>query len=42
MYSDVDVVIPTPNSEKLLDRCLKGIRSQDYEGRINIIIMEDG
>jgi len=42
MYPDVDVVIPTLNSEKLLDRCLKGIRSQNYEGRINIIIMDGG
>jgi len=42
MYPDVDVVIPTLNSEKLLDKCLKGIRSQNYGGRINIIIMDGG
>ena len=38
----IDVVIPTFNSGLLIDECLERIRSQNYRGKINIIIIDAG
>ena len=39
---DVDVIIPTFNSGKVLDLCLSSIRKQQYNGKIGITIIDGG
>jgi N-acetylglucosaminyltransferase len=40
---DVDVIIPCYNEEPaLLAACLGSLRGQDYEGRINVWVVDDG
>ena len=38
----VDVVIPTLNCETTIGECLRCLRMQDYEGKINILIIDGG
>lgn len=42
LLPDVDVIIPTFNSEKTLRRCLEQLRKQTYKGVINIKIFDGG
>ena len=39
---DIDVVIPTLNSEHDIEFCLKNIKKQRYRGNLNIIIVDGG
>ena len=39
---DVDVIIPTFNSGKVLDLCLSSIRKQQYNGKIEITVIDGG
>lgn len=39
---DISVIVPVFNSEGVIDACLKSISSQDYQGRYEIIIIDDG
>lgn len=41
-WPELSIVTPTLNSERTLDECLKAIRSQRYEGKIEIIIVDGG
>ena len=41
-FPSVDVVIPTFNSAADIDECLRRLRSQDYKGNVNIIIIDGG
>src|SRR5829696_3925415 len=36
----VTAVIPTLNSEKYLDECLRSLRSQDYGGELEIVLVD--
>ena len=38
----VSAVIPTLNSEKYLDECLSSLRSQDYGGALEIVLVDAG
>jgi glycosyltransferase involved in cell wall biosynthesis len=38
----VSAVIPTLNSEKYLDECLASVRSQDYHGKLEIVLVDGG
>ncbi|MEM1551212.1 MAG: glycosyltransferase family A protein [Candidatus Bathyarchaeia archaeon] len=38
----VSVIIPTFNSGKFLGKCLNSIRNQNYEGDIEVIVVDDG
>jgi GT2 family glycosyltransferase len=38
----VSAVIPTLNSEKYLDECLASLRSQDYNGDVEIVLVDGG
>lgn len=38
----ISVVIPVYNCEKHIHRCLKSVSSQDFEGKYEIIIVDDG
>lgn len=38
----VSAVIPTLNSEKYLDECLRSLRSQDYGGDLEIVLVDAG
>lgn len=42
MMPDVDIIIPTYNSESTIERCLKSIRNQDYTGKMIITIIDGG
>ena len=45
MYNNalsVSVIIPTLNSSRTLDKCLKSVRSQDYPYLSEIIIADGG
>ncbi len=37
----VSVIIPTYNSERTLEKCLDSIKHQDYEGTIEIIVVDN-
>jgi glycosyltransferase involved in cell wall biosynthesis len=39
---EVDVVIPTLNCERQLEECLRSLRRQRYEGKVNIIQIDGG
>jgi len=41
-WPDIDVVIPTLNCERNLEMCLNRLRSQNYNGKLNIIIVDGG
>lgn len=41
-WPDVDVIIPTYNSERTIGRCLSQIRKQKYQGRVKIKIIDGG
>lgn len=41
-FPDIAVIIPTCNCADNLQRCLSRIRSQKYEGRIDIIVVDNG
>lgn len=38
----VSIIIPTFNSGKFLDKCLYSIKTQKYDGEIEIIVVDDG
>jgi len=38
----LSVVIPTFNEEKLLPGCLDSIKNQQYQGKVNVIISDNG
>ncbi|MBI2853788.1 MAG: glycosyltransferase [Chloroflexi bacterium] len=38
----ISVVIPVLNEEKLLAECLRSLREQDFQGRYEIIVVDDG
>jgi len=38
----VDVIIPTLNSEKLIEDCLRNLFKQRYKGKLNIMIIDGG
>lgn len=38
----ISVIIPTLNASRTLNRCLSSIRSQDYSGKIEVIIVDGG
>jgi glycosyltransferase involved in cell wall biosynthesis len=38
----VSTVIPTLNSEKYLDECLRSLRAQDYDNEIEIVLVDAG
>lgn len=38
----VDVIIPTLNSEKLIEDCLRNLLKQRYKGKLNIMIIDGG
>ena len=38
----VSAVIPTLNAEKYLDECLDSLRSQDYSGELEIVLVDAG
>ncbi len=40
-YPDVSLVIPIHNSEKYIDRLLSGIRSLEYNGHFEVIIVDN-
>lgn len=42
IYPSVSIVIPTLNSERTLEACLKSIRSQKYSKDVEIIIADGG
>src|SRR3989339_713258 len=42
MYPSISIIIPTLNSERTLEACLKSIRSQKYPKDIEIIIADGG
>ena len=42
MFPDVDVIIPTLNAESTIDKSLRGLNNQDYQGRIMITIVDGG
>jgi N-acetylglucosaminyltransferase len=40
---DVDVIIPCYNEDpSLLAKCLRSLRAQDYSGRVNVWVVDDG
>lgn len=41
-YPDIDVVIPTFNAMPLIDKCLRSIRTQEYPGKVNVILIDGG
>ncbi len=41
-FPDIDVIIPTYNSERTLERCLSSIKNQDYDGELVITIIDGG
>lgn len=38
----VDVIIPTLNSEKTLENCLRGLSKQRFTGKLNIVVIDGG
>lgn len=38
----ISVVIPAINEEKFLPECLESIRNQDYKGRYEIVVVDNG
>lgn len=38
----IDVVVPTLNSERTLDRCLSSVRRQTTKARLNLIVVDGG
>jgi rhamnosyltransferase len=41
-FADVTVIIPTFNGEKYLERVLDAVESQDYDGNVEILIIDSG
>ncbi len=41
-FADVDIIMPTLNSERTIEAGLDSIRRQKYDGRINIVIVDGG
>ncbi len=39
---DIDIIIPTYNSERTLERCLANIRAQYYDGNLIVTIIDGG
>ena len=42
MMPDVDIIIPTFNSESTIEKCLRSIKNQDYPGKMIITIIDGG
>ena len=42
MTTSVSVVIPTFNGSKRLPQCLKALAAQDFSGKIEIVVVDDG
>lgn len=42
MYNQISVVIPTYNAEKTIGKTLEACLNQDYTGRAEIIVVDDG
>lgn len=42
MWPFVSVIVPTYNRAGILRRCLEALTSQDYPGRLEIIVVDDG
>jgi len=38
----VDVIIPTLNSEKTLENCLRSLSKQRFTGKLNIVVIDGG
>ena len=39
---DISIVIPTFNSDKYIDKCLKSIFKSDFNGEFDVIIVDGG
>ena len=42
LYMDISIVIPTFNSEKYIDNCLKSIFKSDFNGQFEVVIVDGG
>ena len=42
MFSGVSIIIPTYNGGSLFHRCLEKIKSQDYVGEIQLVVIDSG
>jgi glycosyltransferase involved in cell wall biosynthesis len=41
-WPDVSVVIPVYNGERTIGRCLSGVLAQDYKGRFEVLVVDNG
>jgi len=39
---DISVIIPTYNSEKTIGNCVEALMQQDYKGKYEVIVIDDG
>ena len=42
MTNSVSVVIPTFNGSRRLPKCLKALAAQDFSGKIEVVVVDDG
>lgn len=42
IWPEIDIIIPTLNCRENLEKCLRAIRDQDYQGRLKVYVVDGG